>query len=50
MTTLADDYNLRTSQPSMSDLADLVDTFETVLTWTPAYTYNGTSITLTTLS
>lgn len=48
--SLADTYNLRTSQPSMSDLADLVDTFETVLTWTPAYTYNGTSITLTTLN
>lgn len=50
MTTLADDYNLRTSQPSMSDVADFVDTFETVLTWTPAYTHTGGGVTLTNLN
>jgi hypothetical protein len=50
MPTLADDYNLRTAQPSMTDLADMVDTFEEILTWTPTYDYNGTSITLNTLN
>jgi hypothetical protein len=47
--TLADNYNLRAEQASMSDVSAMVDTFETVTSYTPTYTYNGTSVSLTTL-
>lgn len=48
--TLADNYNLRASQASFSDIASFVDNMENVQTYTPTYTYNGTSITLHTLA
>jgi len=44
--SLADTYNLRAEQASMSDVATFADTMEAILTWTPSYTFNGTSITL----
>lgn len=48
--SLADTYNLRKEQASMSDVASFVDTIETLTTYTPSYTYNGTSVTLNTLN
>lgn len=48
--SLADTYNLRAEQASMSDVAAAIDALETITSYTPTYTYTGTSVTLTTLN
>jgi hypothetical protein len=51
MGTLADTYNLREDIARMNDVADFVDSFDEVVTWSPVYTPSGsmtfTSVTTT---
>jgi hypothetical protein len=47
---LSDDYNLRDDQPRMTDVADFVDLFGAIDSWTPTITAGGSMGISTTLT